>query len=476
MTSSPYSIVPLPKQIEPRPGELRLLSSGGNPEARIQHVMSSALADEAYVLNVTPDSMQIDASGERGFLLGRQTLRQLITPSQTVPCVCIHDAPRFRWRGAHLDVSRHFFGVEFIKRYLDILALHKLNVFHWHLTDDQGWRIEIKSYPRLTEVGAWRVNREHLPWNQREPQRAGDVAEYGGFYSQNDVHAIVRYAEARGITIVPEIEMPAHALAALAAYPEFSCMGGPFTVPPGQYWPISHIFCAGNDKTFDFLASVLGEVSGMFPGPFVHVGGDEADKTEWKRCAKCQQRMQQLGLRTEDELQGWFMRRVGMILTSLRKRMIGWDEILDDELQSDAVIMAWRGIERGALAARRGHDVVMSPATHCYFDHYQGAPEQEPEAFGGFTPLNKVYEFEPVPNGLSLAETAHILGAQANLWTEFIATAAHAEYMLLPRLAALAEVGWSPKEARDYADFHRRLELLQHRYEELGLNYSRRVA
>jgi hexosaminidase len=447
--------------------------------------LGARLGNEGYLLDVESESVSIRAAAPAGLFYGIQTLRQLLpvfkgkaagapeSGTLTLPCVSVEDQPRFPWRGGHLDCSRHFFPKEFVKRWIDILARHKLNVFHWHLTDDQGWRIEIKKYPRLTEVGAWRVDREDKHWNAREPQQPGEDATYGGFYTQDDVREVVAYAAARYITVVPEIEMPGHAKAALTAYPELSCTGGPFTVPPGGYWPITDVFCPGKEATFDFLEDVLAEVVELFPGPFVHIGGDEVDKAEWERCPDCQARIKAEGLEDEKELQSYFVRRIEKVLNAMGKRLVGWDEILEGGLAPQATVMSWRGTDGGIEAAKAGHDVVMTPTSHCYFDYYQGDPAHEPLAIGGYLPLSMVYTFEPVPEVLTEAEASHILGGQANLWTEYIPHGDHAEYMALPRLAALAEAVWSPKERRDWDDFAVRLGGLFARYEADGLNYAR---
>jgi hexosaminidase len=442
------------------------------------------LGPEGYFLDVGPDRVLIDAAAPAGLFYGVQTLRQLLPAAiekaaglgpWTVPAVSVEDRPRFAWRGGMLDCSRHFFPKEFVKRWIDLLAWHKLNVFHWHLTDDQGWRIEIKKYPGLTEIGGWRVDREDQPWNAREPQRPGEAATYGGFYTQDDVREIVAYAASRYVTIVPEIEMPGHAKAALTAYPRFSCTGGPFTVPPGGYWPITDVLCPGNDATFEFLDDVLTEVAALFPGPYVHIGGDEVDKTEWRRCPKCRARIEAEGLKDENGLQSYFVRRIEKILAAKGKRLIGWDEILEGGLAPQATVMSWRGTEGGIAAAQAGHDVVMSPTSHCYVDYYQGNPAYEPLAIGGRLPLSRVYGFEPVPGVLSPAEAGHVLGGQANLWTEYVSDGQHAEYMALPRLAALSEALWSPKAKRDWGSFAGRLRGLLARYEAAGLNAARSV-
>jgi len=447
--------------------------------------LDSRLGPEGYLLDVGPDSVLIRAATPAGLFYGVQTLRQLLpaaiekpagTPGPgpwAVPCVSIEDRPRFSWRGGMLDCSRHFFPKEFVERWIEILAMHKLNTFHWHLTDDQGWRVEIKRYPKLTETGAWRVDREDKHWNARDPQRPGEPATYGGFYTQDDIREIVAYAASRFVTIVPEIEMPGHAKGALAAYPEFSCTGGPFTVPPGGYWPITDVFCPGNDKTFEFLENVLAEIVDLFPGPFVHIGGDEVDKTEWKRCPKCQARMKAEGLADENELQSYFIKRIEKVLSAKGKRLIGWDEILEGGLAPQATVMSWRGMEGGIAAARAGHDVVMSPTSFCYIDYYQGDPAHEPLAIGGHLPLRQVYSLEPVPGVLTEAEARHILGGQVNLWTEYIHDGRHAEYMALPRLAALSEAVWSPMDRRSWEDFAARTRGLLARYEAAGLNSAR---
>ncbi|MEN6559929.1 MAG: family 20 glycosylhydrolase [Acidobacteriota bacterium] len=451
--------------------------------------LQARVGDEGYLLEVKPDRIEIRAAAPAGAFYGAQTLRQLLpaaierpavpgsaaaaATAWTVPCVSVEDRPRFAWRGAMLDCSRHFFPKDFVLRWIDILASHKLNTFHWHLTDDQGWRIEIKKYPKLTEVGAWRVDREDKHWNAREPQKPGEAATYGGFYSQVEIRDVVAYAAARFITVVPEIEMPGHAMAALAAYPGLSCTGGPFTVKPGGYWPITDVFCPGNEKTFGFLEDMLTEVAALFPGPFVHIGGDEVDKTEWKRCPRCQARMKAEGLKDEQELQSYFTRRIERVLEGLGKRLVGWDEILEGGIAPRATVMSWRGTEGGIAAAKAGHDVVMSPTTHCYIDYYQGDPAVEPPSIGGFVPLSKVYAFDPAPEALTEAEAAHILGGQVNLWTEYVPNGRHAEYMALPRIAALAEAVWSPQARRDWPDFAARLGRLLPRYEQAGLNFAR---
>ncbi|MFC2102713.1 family 20 glycosylhydrolase [Bacteroidota bacterium] len=443
------------------------------------------LPTEGYRLNISPSTIFLTGNSGAGLFYGMQTLLQLLPPevckiskpeegkSWEIPCVDIKDEPRFPYRGMHLDVSRHFFPKEFIFRYIDLLAMYKMNIFHWHLTDDNGWRIEIQKYPKLTEVSAWRVDREDLPWRDRPAQEAGEKATYGGFYTQDDIREIVQYAAQQYITIIPEIEMPAHSLEVLAAYPHLSCTGGPFTVPPGSYWPNDDIFCAGNDSVFTFLEDVLTEVMALFPSEYIHVGGDEATKTQWEACPKCQKRMQDEGLKDEKELQSYFIKRMEKFINDKGKKLIGWDEILEGGLAPEATVMSWRGVEGGIAAARQGHDVIMTPTSHCYFDYYQADPEFEPVAIGGFTTLKKVYSFEPIPEELTAEEGKHILGAQGNVWTEYIPTPEHAEYMAVPRMIAIAEIGWSPAKMRNWDDFRQRLENQYKRLGYMGVNYSK---
>jgi hexosaminidase len=439
---------------------------------------------EGYRLTVTKSSILCEGNDPGGTFYAVQTLLQLLPPAifqkspaagirWEVPAVRIEDQPRYGWRGGMLDVARHFFPKEFVKEFIDYLALHKMNVFHWHLNDDQGWRLESKKYPSLTTVSAWRADRENLHWNARPPQLPGEIPTYGGFYTQEEVREVLAYAAERFITVVPEIEMPAHAMAVLAAFPELSCTGGPFTVPTGSVWPITDIYCAGNDSTFRFLESLLDEIITLFPSRFVHIGGDEAHKKEWKRCPKCQARIASEKLKDEDELQSYFIRRIERHLSGRGKRLIGWDEILEGGLAPGATVMSWRGFDGGIKAAKSGHDVVMSPTSHCYFDYYQGDWRLEPVAIGGFLPLKTVYSYEPTPAELSPEEARHILGAQANLWTEFIGTPEKAQYMIFPRLAAMAEVTWSAKELRDWASFVRRLPRQMKRYAAMGVTVAR---
>ncbi|MFH1159747.1 MAG: beta-N-acetylhexosaminidase, partial [bacterium] len=443
------------------------------------------LPTEGYRLRVKPDAILLEGNSGAGLFYGMQTLLQLLPPevcksskpvvgkTWEVPCLEIKDQPRFPYRGMHLDVSRHFFPKEFIFRYIDLLAMYKRNIFHWHLTDDNGWRIEIKKYPKLTEVSAWRVDQENLPWRDRPAQLPGEKATYGGYYTQEEIREIVQYAAQRYITIIPEIEMPAHTVEVLAAYPQFSCTGGPFTVPPGSYWPNSDIFCAGNDSVFTFLEDVLTEVLDLFPSEYIHVGGDEATKTRWEQCPRCQERIRSEGLKDEGELQSYFIKRMEKFIISKGRKLIGWDEILEGGLAPEATVMSWRGVEGGISAARQGHDVIMTPTSYCYFDYYQAYPESEPEAIGGFTTLKKVYSFEPIPGELTPEEGKHILGVQGNVWTEFIPTIEHAEYMAVPRMIAIAEIGWSPAKLRNWEDFRQRMDTQYQRLANMGVNYSK---
>lgn len=441
-------------------------------------------AEEEYTLEIGEEGAGIKANAPAGLFYGVQTMLQLMHTdvfgngtangkSLVMPCSTIKDHPRFAWRGMHLDVSRHFFPVEFIKRYIDLIAMHKMNIFHWHLTDDNGWRIEIEKYPLLTEVAAWRVDRENEPWRSRKAPEPGEKATYGGFYTQEDIREVVAYAAERYVEVIPEIEMPGHTSEVFAAYPEYSCRGEKLYVQPGSYWPNTDIFCAGKEETFEFIENVLGEVIELFPSEYIHIGGDEADKTEWKKCPLCQKRIKDEKLSDENGLQSWFIKRVEEFLNSKGKKLIGWDEILEGGLAPEATVMSWRGFEGGAEAARMGHDVVMCPTSYCYFDYYQADPDFEPEAIGGFTPLKKVYSFEPIPPDITREQAQYILGGQGNVWTEYIPAPEHAEYMALPRMTALSEVLWSARTKRNWDDFRNRLETQFERFDNMKVNYSR---
>lgn len=440
---------------------------------QIQINEKGGLSPGGYQLKVNDSQILINADSNLGVFYAFQTLQQLLplenSPELKIPCLEIQDEPKFAWRGMHLDVGRHFFPKEFIKKYIDYLAMYKMNTFHWHLTDDQGWRIEIKKYPKLTEVGAWRKGSMTGHYNDQK----FDNKQYGGCYTQDQIREIVAYADSRHITIVPEIEMPGHSQAALAAYPELSCTGGPFEVAM-QWGVLDDILCP-KEKTFEFLENVLTEVIALFPSKYIHIGGDESPKTRWKNCPHCQALLKKEGLKDEEELQSYFLRRIETFLNSKGRQIIGWDEILEGGLAPNAAVMSWRGTEGGIAAAKQKHYAVMTPGSHCYFDHYQGEPKQEPVAIGGYTTVEKVYSFQPVPAVLSPEQAKYILGAQANLWTEYITTVEHAEYMIMPRMAALAEVVWGTANPSEYADFQNRL--IQHFgfYDKLGINYSRAV-
>ncbi|MCY1723340.1 family 20 glycosylhydrolase [Prolixibacteraceae bacterium Z1-6] len=446
----------------------------GNILVQINNPFDAEIGTEGYKLNIESDRVFLNANTTAGLFYGIQTLWQLLTAEDesTLHCLEITDYPRFGWRGLHLDVSRHFMPTEFIYKYIDYIAMHKMNVFHWHLVDDQGWRIEIKKYPKLTEVGAFRADREDLAWDSRKAPVKASEPQYGGFYTQDEVKAIVAYAQKKHVTVIPEIEMPAHVMSALAAYPEYSCTGEYIPVPSGGIWPITHIFCAGKDETFNFLEDVLSEVMELFPSTYIHIGGDEATKTEWEECGLCQNRMKKENLKDEHELQAYFIKRIEKFLNKKGRHLIGWDEILEGGLNPSATIMSWRGSKPGIDAAKLGHNVVMSPTSHCYFDYYQGNPTLEPTAFGGSITLKKVYSYEPVPEELSAEEAKHIIGAQANIWTEHMPDGEHVEYMIMPRMTALSEVLWSPKEAKDWGNFSKRMQAQYQRFENLGINYA----
>ncbi|MFO7976478.1 MAG: beta-N-acetylhexosaminidase [Candidatus Hydrogenedentota bacterium] len=439
---------------------------------------SEGMGDEGYRLRVTPDHAVVHAPSAAGLFYGIQTLRQLLPPQAlgektvkntewTIPCVDIMDGPRFEWRGLMIDVARHFMPKEAVKDFIDVMALHKFNRLHLHLTDDQGWRIEIRKYPNLTEVGAWRE--ETLVGHAGKRPYEFDGARHGGFYTQDDIRELVAYAEARHITIVPEIEMPGHAQAAIAAYPELGCTGE--QLPVRTYWGVNENVFNVEESTIEFLQDVLSEVLELFPSEFIHIGGDECPKKQWEESPRVQERMRELGIETEDELQSWFIGRMDAFLTERGRRLIGWDEILEGGLAPGATVMSWRGVKGGIAAARAGHDVVMAPTTHTYLDYYQSKDESEPLAIGGFLPLERVYGFEPIPEQLSKKEARHILGAQAQLWTEYIKTPEHLQYMAFPRACAMAEVVWTPKKRRDFEGFMKRLPVHLERLEAIDVNY-----
>ena len=438
--------------------------------------------EEGYALNVTFDNIQISGKNTKGVFYGIQTLRQLMPAAietadgkvkeLTIPAVTITDSPRFRYRGMHLDVGRHLFPVEFIKKYIDLIAMHKMNTFHWHLTEDQGWRIEIKKYPKLTEIGAWRKETLVGHGATKKLDRKFDGKKYGGFYTQEEVKDIVAYAATKHVTVIPEIELPGHSLAAIAAYPELGNTGEQYEV--GTRWGVYDEIYAPSEKTFQFLEDVLTEVIALFPSELIHIGGDEAPKTQWKASKLAQEVIKREGLKDEHELQSYFIKRIEKFLNSKGRNIIGWDEILEGGLAPNAAVMSWRGTEGGIEAAKQKHDVVMSPGHSVYFDHYQTEDkENEPLAIGGKTTVADVYAYEPMPEELTTEEQQYILGAQANVWTEYMKTTDYVEYMILPRMSALSEVVWSSKEHRNWEDFSARLNTFRNRYDALGLNYAK---
>ena len=443
----------------------------------------AAIEDEGYELAVTEDGITVRASSAAGLFYGAQTLRQLAPAAVerggrdpdgaddvwTIPAVQIEDAPRFGYRGLHLDVSRHFQPVAFVKRTIDLMALYKLNRFHWHLTDDQGWRIEIERYPRLTEIGAWRDGT--LVGSYRNQPHVFDGMRYGGYYTQDEIREVVAYAAERFVTIVPEIEMPGHASAAIAAYPELGCRSEPVEV--AQTWGVfEDIFCP-SEETFTFLENVLDEVVSLFPGEHIHIGGDEAPKAAWEASELAQSVIRREGLADEHALQSYFIRRIEAHLASRGRRLVGWDEIVEGGLSPTATLMFWRhwAPEALAQAAAQGNDIIMTPNESLYFDHFQGDPAFEPLAIGGLTTLEDVYAYEPVPESFTPEQAELVLGAQANVWTEYIETPQKVEYMVYPRALALAEVVWSPTAARDWADFQVRLPDQLRRLRTLGVSF-----
>jgi hexosaminidase len=435
------------------------------------------LGPEGYELAVNPNSIVIRGA-PTGLFYGAQTLLQLIAQASSnsptagnslqIPSLHVEDQPRFRWRGLMLDVSRHFFTKEEVKQLLNVMALYKLNSFHWHLTDDQGWRIEIKKYPKLTEIGAWRKG-VGFGLDPKSTTAYGPNGRYGGFYTQDDIREVVAYAKALHITVVPEFDMPGHSSAALAAYPQFSCTGGPFkTDLPGGIF--DGVYCVGNEETFSFLQDVLSEVFELFPSKYIHIGGDEVLTNNWHTCVKCQAVMKKEGFKNDIELEGYFVRRIEKFITSRNHIPIGWSEIAHGGLTDDAVIMDWLG--NAAEVATAGHNVVRSPLADCYFDHYQSQDHStEPHAIGGYLPLEQVYAFEPMPANLPSQFQNHILGAQANVWTEYMPSLNHVEYMAFPRLCALAEAVWSPKTSRNWQDFQQRMQFQYRLLDQLGINY-----
>lgn len=451
----------------------------GNIEFKL--IDNEALGAEGYHLLVKHGDILLTAHQPAGIFYGVQTLLQLL-PSQvkgakelkemkwTIPCVDITDTPQFPWRGMMLDVSRHWFTKDEVKKFIDELAEYKMNVFHWHLTDDQGWRIDIKSLPRLTEVGAWRAPRVGQWW-QRERQQPGEEATYGGFYTQEDIKEVLAYAAERYVRVIPEIDVPGHSLATLVAYSELACMKAPDAVNVGNkfYGEDENTLCVGKEETFVFMEKVLTEVAALFPDEYVHIGGDECYKGFWHKCPRCQARMKAENLKNEDELQSYFIHRMEAILKEKGKKLIGWDEILEGGLAPDATVMSWRGMEGGIKSAKAGHHVVMTPSEHCYLDLWQGEPSVEPDTYS-MCRLKDSYSFNPVPDSVP-AEM--ILGGQGNLWAESVPTFHHAEYMAWPRGWAIAEVLWTGPDKADWKKFYPRVEKHFQRAENAGINYAR---
>ena len=460
----------------------------GNDCAKVKgfiFLKDTSLADEEYSINITTKNCTVRASSYNGFLYAIQTLKQLTSVSIFsentdssekfyFPCVKIQDKPRFGYRGMHLDCSRHFFSVDEVKKYLDVMAIYKLNRFHWHLTDDQGWRVEIKKYPKLTEIGAFRNGTViKKDWG------SNDGIRYGGYYTQEQMRDIVAYASKLGIEVIPEIDLPGHMMGVLAAYPELGCTGGPYEV--WTRWGISdQVLCPGKDAMFTFLEDVFTELMDIFPYEYIHIGGDECPKTEWEKCPACQARIKELGIKAdahhtaEQFLQSYVTARVQKFLNEHGRKIIGWDEVLEGELAKGATVMSWRGTDGGIKASAMGFDVIMTPNTYCYFDYYQSKDEdKEPFGIGGFLPWEKVYGYEPL-DGLNDNQQKHILGVQANLWTEYVATPEHLEYMLLPRMCALSEVQWCKPENKNPERFKAAMKAESFKiFDILGYNYRK---
>ena len=452
----------------------------------------AALPEEAYTLSISKKAVNVKASSLRGFNYAIQTIKQML-PAEifgkahaegkdwTLQCVEIADQPRFGYRGMHLDVSRHFFDMDMVKKYLDVMEIHKLNTLHWHLTDDQGWRVEIKKYPKLTEIGS--IRKETIIGHLYRGEGVYDGQRYGDgyWYSQDEVKEIIAYAAAKGIDIIPEIDLPGHMLAALAAYPQYGCTGGPYDVW-GRWGIADDVLCAGNEETMVFLENILGEIAALFPSEYVHIGGDECPKVRWETCPKCQAKIKELGLEDKDGfkaehyLQSYVMNRMTDFLEKQGKKIIGWDEILEGEVADNAIVMSWRGTAGGIKAAQMGHDAIMTPNSFYYLDYYQSLDtEKEPLAIGGYLPVETCYSYEPFAEDMTEEEKAHILGVQANLWTEYIASDDHLEYMLLPRMAALSEVQWCQPQTKSWERFLDSADEFCAIYDVAGYNYGKHI-
>jgi hexosaminidase len=435
----------------------------------IEKTTGQSTDSSAYRIEIKPSLVHVTSSGYTGALYAMQSITQQVmtgSPSYAIPCAVITDRPRFGYRGLMMDVSRHFYPPAFVRKMIDLIALYKLNTLHLHLTDAAGWRMEIKKYPLLTEQAAWRTAGQWKPWwkGDRGYAKAGEAGAYGGFYTQEDARELVSYAATRGITIIPEIEMPGHSEEVIAAFPHLGCLGA--KAGQGE-------FCIGNDSTFVFMQDVLTEVMSIFPSQYIHIGGDEAGKKNWKACSRCQQRIKDNQLKDELELQSYAIRRMEKFISSKGRTLLGWDEILEGGLAPGATVMSWRGEKGGIDAANMGHDVIMTPGETCYFDKYQQDPTREPEAIGGFLPLQQVYQYEPIPSELHEDKHRFVKGAQANVWTEYIPTMEHFEYMVFPRIIALSEVTWSPKGAKDWTDFLSRLKQHYKILQQKHVNYCR---
>jgi hexosaminidase len=447
------------------------------PSIYFTSAKSEKLGAEGYGLNVTPKQITIKYAQPKGAFYGVQSLLQLLpteifSPTAvtgvnwSVPCCTVEDQPRYAYRGLHLDVGRHFFPVSFIKKYIDLIALHKQNTFHWHLTEDQGWRIEIKKYSLLTQVGSQR--KETMAGRYKDNKYDGKP--YGGFYTQDEVREVVKYAQDHFVTVIPEIEMPGHSMAILAGYPQFGSSTDKI-VPVATKWGVFEDVLFPREETFAFLQDVLTEVMDLFPGQYIHIGGDECPKVQWKESRFCQDLMKKNGLKDEHELQSYFIQRIDKFITSKGRKIIGWDEILEGGLSPNATVMSWRGTEGGIAAARQKHDAIMTPGNFCYLDHYQTDPKGQPVAIGGFTPVEESYSYEPTPDSLNAEEAKHIIGVQGNVWTEYMRTPEYVEYMVWPRAIALAEVGWTAKNLKNVDDFKKRLEVHKKRLDLLKVNY-----
>ncbi len=459
--------------------EINTIEEGtAGKDAIVFELDASIENEEGYVLNIDPYEVSIKAKTAAGAFYAVQTFRQLVQDQEEsdlglmgVPCVEIKDAPRYQYRGIHLDVGRHFFPIDFIKKFIDLLAVHKFNRFHWHLTEDQGWRLEIKKYPKLQEVAACRD--ETLIGHYNDQPHQFDGKKYCGFYTQDEAREIVKYAADRFITVIPEIEMPGHGQAAIAAYPELGCTGK--QIGTATKWGVFEDVYCPNEATFEFLENVLLEVMDIFPSKYIHIGGDECPKAQWEKSSFCQDLIRKEGLEDEHGLQSYFIGRMEKFINSHGRSIIGWDEILEGGLAPNATVMSWRGTEGGISAAKQGHDVIMTPTTYCYLDYYQSDSPKEPLAIGGYLPLEKVYNYEPTPAELTSEEAKHILGAQGNIWTEYMKTPEQVEYMAFPRACAIAEITWSPKEGKDYDDFVDRLSTHVKRLKNMGVNVANKI-